>query len=81
MQSSATTRSQATSMQFPYNLALYQGSLYSGLGTRLYTQSAWTGFDPNYPVGHCRSILVERLEVSRQELPTLKILLMCRYIT
>ena len=29
MQSSATTRSQATSMQFPYNLASYQGCLYS----------------------------------------------------
>ena len=84
MQSSATTRSQATSMQFPYNLASYQGCLYSGLGIKLYTQSAWTRFNPYYPVGHCQSSVarsMERFWVSRQELPTPRILLVCRYIT
>ena len=55
MQSSATTRSQATSMQLSYNRVSCQGCLYSGLGTRLYTQSAWTGFNPYYPVGHYQS--------------------------
>ena len=77
-QSSAITRSQATLMQFPYNLASYQGCLHSGLGTRLYTQSAWTGFNPYYPVSHCQNS--GEVLGSRQELPTLRILYVSRYV-
>ena len=83
MQSSATTRSQATSMQFPYDLASYQGCLYSGIG---YTQSTWTGFNLYYPVGHSelsRSILVGRLTlgITTRIAYTQNTRMVCRYIT
>ena len=90
LKSSATTRAQACNLQFSYNLASYQGYLYTGIGTRLYTQSGQDLIGPYYSIKCVQWVIVRAQQVhtsgellgtatsnSTCELPALRVLQWC----